>query len=417
MRWNLNAASKGFTLVELLVVITIVLAVSVLALPTVLSGLKDRQIGEAARILHAAIVGARDYAGNNGTPAGLRFFPDESIGVNRLALGQIDPIKALACDRWIQTEIPGEYTTGLVSIHPGTNYTSITPLPCLVLEEQPGHWEPSGTGYTWTPNEPTNWWNTIRLGEQVRIKGNKLTVCGPMATFNPELFVNASASFTRTYRAPDGSQVTANPQYLFLVNGKDDNGDGHADSGWDGLDNDGDGLLDEADEWEVEAWPATLNKTQQGLSHSIIRRPSPSPNQQATALPASVVIDLTTWGMTGERSHLPVNPYTGTVDLIIEPSGTVRPDLPYGVRSSQGMDSSLLHFWLADRGDVIDPVVTQGSYLMLPIPPVLKGARHLVQVQARSGSIQTGPLENFADPTNPLPTDPMVPFLEYRQGR
>jgi prepilin-type N-terminal cleavage/methylation domain-containing protein len=410
-----NHVSHGFTLVELLVVITIVLAVSAIALPTVLSALKDRQAGDAARILHAAIYGARDAAQNAGSPRGLRFLPDESIGVARLASGQLDPSKALASGSWVQTEIPPDYETGLASIWPGTDYSAVTTLPCLVLEEQPGHWEPAGTGYVWTLNEPTNWWNVIRLGERLTLKGQVFTVCGPMRTFNPELFVNALTPFTRTYTAPNGTQQTAPAQYLFLVNGKDDNGDGFIDNGWDGLDNDNLNGTDDAAEWEIEQWPTTLAGALQGSRYSISRRPAPTVGQQATTLPSSVVIDLTTWSTSGERSHLPVNPFTGQVDLLVEPDGSVRPDLPYGTRSSQGMGSAFLHFWLADRGDVHDPVVTQGSFLTLPIPPVLTGSRYLVQVQARSGRTTVGPLETFAiDPT--AATAPAVPFLEYRQG-
>ena len=40
----------GFTLVEILVVIAIILIVSVLALPTVLPALSHRQVSESARI-------------------------------------------------------------------------------------------------------------------------------------------------------------------------------------------------------------------------------------------------------------------------------------------------------------------------------------------------------------------------------
>ncbi len=40
---------RGFTLVELLVVVVIVLAVSVIALPSVINAIGERQMGEATR--------------------------------------------------------------------------------------------------------------------------------------------------------------------------------------------------------------------------------------------------------------------------------------------------------------------------------------------------------------------------------
>ena len=49
---------RGFTLIELLAVITIIVIVSAVALPTVIPALSHRQVGEAARILQSALVGA-----------------------------------------------------------------------------------------------------------------------------------------------------------------------------------------------------------------------------------------------------------------------------------------------------------------------------------------------------------------------
>ena len=51
--------SRGFTLVELLVVVVIIIMVSVVALPTVLPALAHRQVSEAGRVLQGSLVGAR----------------------------------------------------------------------------------------------------------------------------------------------------------------------------------------------------------------------------------------------------------------------------------------------------------------------------------------------------------------------
>ncbi len=51
---------------------------------------------------------------------------------------------------------------------------------------------------------------------------------------------------------PDGATHTV--EYLLLVNGKDDDNNGYVDDGWDGVDNNGNGQVDELEEWEIETW-------------------------------------------------------------------------------------------------------------------------------------------------------------------
>jgi prepilin-type N-terminal cleavage/methylation domain-containing protein len=69
---------EGFTLIEVLVVIVIILIVSALALPTVISGMSHRQVGESARILQALLAGARDSAIRTNAPSGIRLLPCSS---------------------------------------------------------------------------------------------------------------------------------------------------------------------------------------------------------------------------------------------------------------------------------------------------------------------------------------------------
>ena len=60
----------------------------------------------------------------------------------------------------------------------------------------------------------------------------------------------------RLFVSADGKTIiTYEPEFLFLVNGQDDNNNGWTDEGWDGLDNNGDGHVDELAEWESELWP------------------------------------------------------------------------------------------------------------------------------------------------------------------
>src|SRR4051812_41675340 len=69
-------AARGFTLVELLVVMLIILLVSAVALPTVIPAITHRQVSEAARLLQASLVGARDAAIHKNAPRGIRLLPD-----------------------------------------------------------------------------------------------------------------------------------------------------------------------------------------------------------------------------------------------------------------------------------------------------------------------------------------------------
>jgi prepilin-type N-terminal cleavage/methylation domain-containing protein len=86
-------ARPAFTLIELLVVIVIILGVFVLGAALLFPGpIANR---EAARLIHAALVGARDAAAGKGGPRGIRLIPDPAFPIRRLANGQIDPMAPL----------------------------------------------------------------------------------------------------------------------------------------------------------------------------------------------------------------------------------------------------------------------------------------------------------------------------------
>src|SRR5271163_1711285 len=96
-----RSLSRGFTLLEMLIVIAIVLLVSALTLPTIVSGLSHRQVGESARILQAALSGARDAAIRNNAPSGIRLLPDPVLNGINTSTGQLDPTAILAANRFI----------------------------------------------------------------------------------------------------------------------------------------------------------------------------------------------------------------------------------------------------------------------------------------------------------------------------
>lgn len=254
-RPNLSGAPErrpAFTLVEILVVILIILIVSVLALG-VYRGTGGRQVGEAARLVQAELAGARDAALRTGRPAGVRLLPDPSL-VSRLADGTIDPAAILAADRMVPLAAAPNYSDGhiLSARLPSTAYPAAirtvngyAGVPCLVAEQ-------AVLGPLGEPNPPTSWFWNIRIGDQIQLgtAGPWYTVVGPMQSPNPELFVNVG---------PPGATLPVLSQgvpaeFLLLVNGRDDNGNGWVDEGWDGVDNNHDGVIDDAVEWESEVW-------------------------------------------------------------------------------------------------------------------------------------------------------------------
>jgi len=480
----------GFTLIELLVVMLIILLVSAVTLPAIISAISHRQVSEAARILQGALVGARDSAIHNNAPSGIRLLPDPTInGINTnnssTLYGMLDPSLPLAMSRMIPLESAPDYDEGLISIiqdlvsppgfAPAYPYPSATNsvtgqiISTLMVEECPVDTT------TFLPNEPTSWFWNIRIGDKIRIgnSGPYYTVIGPMAQTqaNPELFVNdgpagGTTQLKRTYTNPQNATqtVSANVEYLFLVNGLDDDQDGFVDNGWDGVDNNLNGTIDEIAEWtELEKWSGSLssrvtpvspivtslpqppNLPTQGIlnqTYTITRRPIPTSNARETALPSNVVIDLTTWATTHERSRFPIppavngtgtsqiiNPYSGSVDIVVNPDGSVVPTTIYSSPSSFGINGAFLHFWLAERSDVTAPATgTYSTNWSLPLPAgiapnnfatggELRGEYSLVTVYSRTGQILVNAPPRFDIPV-PLTGayNLNVPFVDAQQG-
>jgi hypothetical protein len=280
-------------------------------------------------------------------------------------------------------------------------------------------------------NPPTSWFWNIRIGDKIRFRGTGpwYTVVGPMTTSNTELFVNCGTPGvdfpgTKSPLRRWYGQV-AEVDFLFLVNGQDDDSDGFVDSGFDGVDNNGNGLTDELAEWEVEKWTGSLVAASTvNMPYTIRRRPVPSPGNSGFALPASVVVDLSTWSTTKERSRLPVNPISGEVDILLSPRGDVIPTTIYSCPSSSGMGSAFLHFWLADRGDIFDPNLS--SVPSLPLPQglsagtdgrELKGDITLVSLNTRTGRITTSnPTQYDSSNIGSGAYNPSLPFLDAEQG-
>jgi prepilin-type N-terminal cleavage/methylation domain-containing protein len=474
---------RGFTLLELLIVITIIVIVSAVALPTILPALAHRQVSEAARILQAALVGARDAAIRDNAPTGIRLLPDPIFNGSQPALlasgapnpspfaGRLDPTLPLAYNRIVPIETAPEYQEGLVSTVSSTATFfggASTALPY-----------PVGTGVNYPSNvliateavlngavlnPPTNWFWNIRVGDKIQINKSGIwyTVVGPMnvppqgtvvgnvLAANPEMFVNVGLPGTP-------STLPNAAEFLFLVNGVDDNQDGWIDSGWDGVDNNGNQVVDELAEWtEVEAWQGSLlNTPATGVAYTIRRRPMPVTNAREMSLPSDVVIDASSWGAATfwggqpERSRVPgsaFNIYTGVIDVLVNPDGSIVPTTVYSSPSSMQMNAAFFHFWLAERGDIYGPTVANGAPALasgfnftLPMPPdaislsqsapfgtptkdayatlmtqlplpVLKGESRIVTLFTRSGQISTNDNPTF----NVLNVS--QPFFEAQRG-
>lgn len=412
----------GFTLIELLVVIGIILLVSVLTIPSISGAISHRQVGEAARSLSAVLAGARDAAIRDNRPSGIRLMPDPAFnGQQPLTLpnpaggppianpspfaGRLDPGLPLAYNRIVPISPAPSYSEGFVlQVQPTAGMFATTgplaaigdlayPVPSpavtaplvsqttpLVLVEAVVTQVVGVNGVPTTiPNPPTSWMWNIRLGDKVQINsaGPWYTVVGPMVIGpsggNPDLFVNVGmpgvpmvTPFTQTQF---GQSVT--PEFLLLVNGRDDNSNGWIDEGWDGVDNDGNGTVDDIGEWkEAEAWlgspPSGVQQT-----YSVARRPVPQLSAREIQLPSDVVIDATSWNTTQERSRLPVNQFTGFVDILVNPDGTAVPTTLYSSPSSISMNGVFYHLWLAERGDIYPPsfTVVNGA----PVPSLVAG--------------------------------------------
>jgi prepilin-type N-terminal cleavage/methylation domain-containing protein len=507
----------GFTLIELLVVIAIILLVSAVALPTVLPALSHRQVSEAARTLQAVLAGARDAAIRDNNPSGLRLMPDplfsgvqpvflaDGITPNPTTLaGRLDPSLPLAYNRIIPIGPAPEYSEGFAQVldpkltmnaaakiftGATVNTALLYPVPNVTGGSTAGLTYPYGTlaptngsvlmvaemqfGPNPIPNKPgilnppTSWFWNIRVGDKIQFNnaGPWYTIVGPMAVApmnpqtpgqNPEFFVNVGIPGTASPLALTQNGQAANPEFLFVVNGQDDNANGWVDEGWDGVDNNGNGLTDELAEWEPETFLgalATPNATETQFIYTIQRRPVPQINAREVQLPSGVVIDASGWSTgTNERTRVPntaFNAFSGVIEIMINPDGSVVPTTLYSSPASIGMAGAFYHFWLAERGDVYAPqvnaagtavplVTVANDHFFLPMPlsaisqlnptaaitadayaplvaanpslPVLKGELRIVTVFSKTGQLSTN--ENPTFNVNNV----NQPFLEAQQG-
>jgi prepilin-type N-terminal cleavage/methylation domain-containing protein len=399
---------RGFTLLELLVVIVIIALISAVALPVVLPALDERRVSEAARELQGALAGARDQAIRANAPRGIRLLPDPILspfpfGNSRNGI--------LTSNRYVPIEPGPDYSEGLVTAVFNTSNAILNSPPFLQIVQAPTStiFITSTTSVN-LPNEPTGWYFNIRQGDKIRFNdsGAYYTIAGPM-TVGPAFLDNTGQPLANGQQNSErfinfGLGYTG-VEYLNLVNGVDDDGDGWVDEGFDGIDNDGDGIVDPGfngiddnkdghvdepaelyigltygAEFEQEVFvgdpPSSLNPS----AYTIVRRPVVSPGTREVTLPDGIVIDFTTYNAAAaikitaanasnsnvlvqlpERSRAPVDPYNYSVDILVSPSGQI---VQAGAGSA-GIDQNnssptsnlpFYHFWLTERKGVVAPL-------------------------------------------------------------
>ena len=416
--------ARGFTLIELLVVITIIGLISAATLPTILPALNNRQASEAASILQAALINARDSAAQGRSPSGLRFLRDPGLALRdqgrTVAAPTVDPV-ILGYSSFVPVKTAPDYSEGRVNVFNSTSVAtfatgSVTAVSPITI------YGPSVSPLD-TTQSPTSWYWNIRRGEKIQLNrgGPLYTIVGPMnssslgyfrwdSASNPEGFIN---------EGPPGAIPTGGPssgcEFLYLTDGKDNyvapgnitgtyakgGLDGYVDELFDGVDNNGDGTVDDMNEWEPDTLAVPIPAG--GASYTIFRRPAIDARARVTSLPSDMVIDATTWSSTLERSRLPIDPNNlGYVDILFAPNGQVLTNLPYAGTANLPT-VPFYHFWLTEREGVSEIAATAdalGRYLPV-LDTGLKGERRLVTLNTRSGNLSVKLIEDFSDTNAP----------------
>ena len=157
-------SQRGFTLVELLVVVFILLLVSAVSIPIVAPALQGRHVREASRQINSYFAVARDTALRNGRPVGVsieRFVSKDDQGN---AVGLISDMSVLLQ----QVEVPENYSGDMADSEMilectqfGGTEAGLPPIAIRIVS--------MGV----PPSQDVGWTDLIRIGDQIRLGTQK----------------------------------------------------------------------------------------------------------------------------------------------------------------------------------------------------------------------------------------------------
>lgn len=348
-----GAGRRGFTLVEMLVTISIIVIVLVMTVAAVNVTVSSDRLPSAARLVQSHLEGARNraiYATQTGTsfPArGVRFLldpngPTGSAGnpVTATSMVFIEAAGALSTETLSTTPITGRPSMiwiGRIINNPMTGLPMLDPNDQQTVNFGPCLLDPASSPPY--PSQETQaiadeWSNLTNRG--LLLNGARIWI-----TPNPNNDVRMLT--------PDYVQKRGDPYYTLEVGG--------AGSGW------------------RLTTPATSSKVGTNCAYAIELAPAISPNQDPQLLPAGVVIDLN-HSQVPSNWKTPAGAFYNRLDIMFGPTGPVT-NAPTGI----------IHLALAEATDVTNGIPP--GWTIQPGNPqiVRQGDERIVTVFTRTGRI------------------------------